>query len=80
MDKISKFLKTLTAEERTYLLTVLLPKIQKGHLKGLDVKPLKGVKGMYRARYRSIRVLFVKTEAGASICSIGRRKDVYKTI
>lgn len=80
MDKISKFLKTLSQAQRAYLLSELLPRIQSLNLKGLDVKPIKGHKDIFRVRWGNIRVLFVKNKAKGILCGIGRRKDIYKNL
>ena len=79
MDKIEKFLNSLSKKERKYLLDVLFPKIKNLDFKGLDIKKIKNYP-LWRIRYGKIRILFSKTEKGGLIYAIGPRKDIYKNI
>jgi hypothetical protein len=47
-------------------------------LDGLDIKPLKGIKGCFRCRVGDIRILFVRKQGGNTPFQIGYRGDIYK--
>lgn len=78
MDKINKFLLKLTQKERTFLFKIFdcicLLKLEK-----YDVKPLKGMKGVFRLRKGDIRVVFVKHKKRGVLIDMNRRKDIYKS-
>jgi mRNA-degrading endonuclease RelE of RelBE toxin-antitoxin system len=79
MDKIQKFLRSLTKRERNFLAQILQD-IREGKWQGYDVKLLKGHKGIFRLRKGKIRIVFAKTDHGATLINIGFRKDVYKNL
>ena len=80
MDKITKFLKRLSKDERETL-GVILRKIKKGNLSDLDVRKLKGGGGLFRVRKGSIRIIFQKEEKITKIISIDRRgEDTYRNL
>ena len=78
MDKVVKFLKRLSTDERVLVENVLV-QIKKGDLSGLDVRKLKGVGNLFRVRQGSIRIILKKEKATYTIIFIERRgKDTYK--
>ena len=80
MDKITKFLKRLSKDERETL-GVILRKIKKGNLSDLDVRKLKGGGGLFRVRKGSIRIIFQKEEKITKIISVDRRgEDTYRNL
>lgn len=79
MDKIQKFLLSLTKRERSFL-TQILQDIREGQWQSYDIKPLKGHKGIFRLRKGKVRIIFVKTGLGIALLNIGFRKDVYKNL
>ena len=75
MNKIDKYLKKLTAEERAAVLEVLT-KIKKGDLSGLDIKKLKGYDNYFRVRKGKSRILFhLDIQGEVVIQRIVRRND-----
>jgi mRNA-degrading endonuclease RelE of RelBE toxin-antitoxin system len=76
MDKIQKFLAKLSAKERE-LVAVLIKRAICGQLNGLDVKKLKGFKGLYRIREGKIRVVFEKSVLGKKVVNVDFRGRVY---
>ncbi|MFA6528056.1 MAG: hypothetical protein WCT46_00775 [Candidatus Gracilibacteria bacterium] len=76
MDKIQKFLAKLSAKERE-LVAVLIKRAICGQLNGLDVKKLKGFKGLYRIREGKIRVVFEKSVLGNKVVNVDFRGRVY---
>ena len=79
MDKIEKFLKSLSKKDRKYLKNSILPKILSLDLKGLDVKKIRGLP-VWRIRHGKIRILFMKTDSKGVLVRMGLRKDVYKDL
>jgi len=79
MDKIAKFLRSLTKKEREVLASKTLPKIRALDLSGLDVKKVKSFE-LWRARHGRIRILFSKQGGQGIIFRIGFRKDAYKNL
>jgi len=77
MDKIEKFLVKLSSKDRE-LVAVLIMKAICGDLKGLDVKKLKGFKGLYGIREGKIRVVFEKSILGNRVLNVDFRGEVYK--
>jgi len=73
-DKIKKFLARLSKRELETVQTILLD-ISNGQLDGLDIKPLKGKKDMYRVRKGRVRVIFLSDGDKTAILSIGNRDD-----
>jgi mRNA-degrading endonuclease RelE of RelBE toxin-antitoxin system len=45
---------------------------------GLDIKPLRGMKGAWRLRIGSYRGIFEMGEEGLRFTRFGHRKDVYR--
>ena len=74
MDKIGKFLKRLSKEEQKFIEKVLI-KLRAGSLQGLDVKKLKGERGLFRVRIGSIRIIFKKEGDITVVIAIERRSD-----
>lgn len=79
MDKIEKFLRSLSKKERV-LLTSLLSDIRALNIQKYDVRPLKGYKGLFRLRKGQIRVVFSKGAEGGRAINIAFRKDIYKDL
>ena len=78
MDKVVKFLKRLSPDERVLLENVLI-QIKKGNLSGLDVRKLKGIGNLFRVRRGSIRIILKRDKETYMIIFIGRRgKGTYK--
>ena len=80
MDRISKFLKRLSQEERKSV-SEALEGIQAGTFKNLDVKKLTGRSGLFRVRLGSIRIVLSKEGNSIRILLIDRRsEDTYKNL
>lgn len=45
---------------------------------GLDIKPLRGMKGAWRLRVGSYRGIFEMAEDGLRFTRFGHRKDIYR--
>jgi len=73
MDKISKALKKLSAQEKKEVKTIL-EKIKLGELNGFDIKKLKGKDNIFRIRKGSIRIIFLK-DKDISVLAIERKND-----
>jgi mRNA-degrading endonuclease RelE of RelBE toxin-antitoxin system len=74
-DKIEKFLKKLSRKEFELFESLLLD-IRNDQLENLDVKPLKGLQGIYRVRKGQIRIIFSKKTTGlVIILELARRDD-----
>ena len=72
-DKITKFLKRLSKNQRLYL-DPFIDKLLCNDTKGLDVKPLKGYPGLYRLRAGRYRIIFRPiSQNEAKILFVGRR-------
>jgi mRNA-degrading endonuclease RelE of RelBE toxin-antitoxin system len=72
MDKIQKALKRLTEKERGRF-KALLVQIERGDLKGLDIKKLKDREDIYRVRKGDMRVIFRKHKNAIYILALERR-------
>lgn len=77
MDKIDKFFNKLNKKDRA-LFAKIFSSIQTLNLDGYNIKPLRGMHGIFRLRKGSIRVVYTKYNKKGIILSIGFRKDVYK--
>lgn len=74
-DKIAKLLAKLPPKQLRLLLPVI-EQIIAGRLAGLDVKTMKGHKGLYRARVGNYRIIFTLSEGSEPvIISIARRNE-----
>ena len=80
-DKISKLLKKLPPKQLRLLLPVI-EQIAERNLEGLDVKTLKGQRGLFRVRVGNYRVIFhVQVGNEPVIISIGKRTEkTYKNL
>lgn len=75
MEKINKFLNSLTEKERESI-DILIARLYINNLVGLNVKKLKGMKNMYRVRKGNIRIIFSYTTNNiVKIEFVGRRSD-----
>lgn len=80
VKKIDKALARFTQKERDWV-RVAIEQLVGGNVKGLDIKKLKGVSGIYRARKGRIRILFEKKDVRIKIISVERRDDdTYKNL
>lgn len=74
-DKIKKFLRKLTKKQLTYLIPYV-DRISLNELTGLNIKPLKGHKGLYRARVGKYRIVYrLKDHDSTDILFVGKRDD-----
>lgn len=82
MDKIEKFLKRLSKKNFKSLMNETFPKIRSLDLKGLDLKPLTGYKGLYRVKVGKIRIIFFKDtkQKRGIIVAIDHRGKIYKQL
>ncbi len=74
MDKLIKLLKKLSSKERKRLEETLAVLIS-GDTSTLDIKKLKGVDDVYRARVGALRVIFQKQNKEIRILEISRRDE-----
>ena len=78
MDKIEKFLKKLSPDERGIALRII-EKVLSRDIRGLDIKKLKGEHNLFRVRKGNIRIVFFQGNSIVRIIFIGRRsKKTYK--
>ena len=77
MDKIRKFLLSLSKNERAVLLQIFAD-IRRWKIENYDVKVLKGHKGFFRLRKGKMRIVFTKNGDIGIVINIGYRKDIYK--
>lgn len=73
-DKIAKLLAKLPPKQLKALL-VVLAKVNRGKLDGLDVKSLKGHKDRYRVRVGNYRIIFTNNEQGKYIVLLIAKRD-----
>ncbi len=74
-DKIQKFLTRLPKDQLIYL-RLYLDKVRKDDTKDLNIKPLKGYKGVYRVRVGKYRIVFRPLGNNeAEILLVGKRDD-----
>jgi len=75
MDKISKALKKLTAEEKKRIKIILI-KLKKNSLSDFDIKKLKGHSGIYRIKKGKIRIIYkIDKDGNKRLLTIERRTD-----
>ena len=74
MDRVRKFLRKLPVSMQTEI-DSLLHKVETGNTAGLDIKKLKGYKGLFRIRKGNIRIVFAQAEGTIRILFIGKRGD-----
>ena len=73
MNKVDKFLKKLSLEDRI-VVEKCLNLVKSGNFANLDFKKLKGKENKFRVRKGNIRIIF-SIENTVKILSIGRRDD-----
>lgn len=79
-DKIKKVLAKLRPKERE-VVKLLLLRTKLSDLAGLDIKALKGHKGVYRVRRGNIRITFTRHQNKLRILRIDRRNEgAYKDL
>lgn len=74
MDKLTKLYKTLSPKERL-LVAKAFSLLIAGDFQALDIKKLKGVEDVYRARIGRIRVIFHKEGSAVEILDVSRRNE-----
>lgn len=74
MDRIDKVFQKLTEKERTKI-RQLLSDIAEGTTSTLDIKKLKGVNDIFRARKGDLRVLYRVEKKQVYLLAIERRGD-----
>lgn len=74
MDKIEKFLRRLTQDERKRITGVLVS-IVSGEYNRIDIKKMKGYGNLYRARVGNIRIIFIEQGDKRRVIAVGRRDD-----
>ncbi len=74
MDKISKLLEKLSTQEQRHVEKVLTALLA-GKLSSLDIKKLKGVENIYRARVGTLRIIFQRYGADIQVLEISRRDE-----
>ena len=74
MDKILKFLRRRDNKERLLLITTITL-IANKKTKNLDVKKLKGLRGIFRVRIGDFRILYKKSKPKNIIIKIDKRDD-----
>ena len=80
VDKITKALNKFTQKEKE-LVKILLLKINRNSLEGLDLKKLKGRNDIYRVRKGKIRIIYKVEEKQVFLLAIERRNEnTYKDI
>lgn len=77
MDNIRKFLAKLDPKRAKHVIAALRL-IEANNFSQLDIKPLKGMKNMYRCRIGDIRILFTKHGGTAIVFDIGFRGNIYE--
>lgn len=74
MGRLDKQLRKIPPEERREIERVV-EKIIARDLSGLDVKKLKGLKNIFRARKGNFRIIFAFNKSGPTILAIERRGE-----
>lgn len=74
MDRIAKELRKLSADERMAV-RLLLVRIYRGDLFGLDVKKLVGRSDIYRVRKGRVRIIYRQSSDHIFILTIERRSE-----
>lgn len=74
MDKINKALKKIKDDEQNKLKQIL-EKIEKGDLKNLEIKKLKGKDNIFRARKGKFRVIYKKEGKEIYVLAVERKND-----
>jgi len=74
MDKIKKLLQKLSFQEKTKVKNILL-KVDKGNLKDLDIKKLKGKQNIFRIRKGDLRIIFYKINNSIRVLTIEKRSS-----
>ena len=74
MNKIDKFLRKLSAKERSIVFPILRS-IMVGNEEGLNMKKLSGHRNMFRVRVADFRIIFERNASGTAIREISRRNE-----
>lgn len=74
MDKIEKFLRKLSPEQRA-IVTNLIERILKGDTLYMDVQKLQGYPNVFRVRKGNIRIIFKRKNEQYFILSIEYKSD-----
>lgn len=75
MDRVRKFLKKLPVSAQEEI-DSLLHKVEMGDTGNLDIKKLKGHKGLFRIRKGDIRIVFAQDNGSIRVLFIGKRGDL----
>ena len=78
MNRIQKALQRLSEKERRVVKDIL-EGLHSNHTEGLDVKKLKGMRGVFRVRKGDIRIIFCLEDSEITILKIDRRSDTTYT-
>ena len=80
MNKIQKFLLSLSKKERQQIDSIL-EKIESGKLDSLNYKKLTGFDNLYRVKKGSFRVIYFQEDDTVNILDVRRRNEkTYKNI
>jgi mRNA-degrading endonuclease RelE of RelBE toxin-antitoxin system len=74
MNKTEKLLQKLSPKQRSLVLRAIL-RLQTGDRQGLDIKPLKGHKALFRMRVGNCRVIFTESQDVFKLVEIVKRDD-----
>ena len=74
-----KFLQKLQPARAEKVIPILR-RIEVDDLEGLDIKPIQGMKNIFRCRIGDVRVIFTKHSSGNTIVDADYRKDVYRRL
>lgn len=74
MDKITKALEKLSADEKKAVKALLL-KIKSNNLENLDIKKLKGYRDIYRVRKGKLRIIFKTSGEDVKILALEKRSE-----
>lgn len=77
MDRLKKFLAKLDRKRAQRMLRIV-EQIERGDLRGLDIKPLTGWPETFRCRVGDIRIIFRRTEHGYVVKDAGFRGGIYR--
>lgn len=80
MDKFEKLIRRLPNPLRRRVKRAMY-RILAGKVENLDVKPVKGVRGMYRCRIRDVRIVYHRSSSGVhTLIEANFRSSAYKKL
>lgn len=74
MDKIDKALKKLSEKERATVKLILI-RLEKRELGGLDIQKLRGRRDIFRIRKGNVRIIYRQTDSEIFVLAIERRSE-----